>query len=41
MEKIMNERTMKVSHGWRRLKRRKRSLIRKVRPIANDPELAA
>jgi hypothetical protein len=31
---------VKVSQGCRRPKRRKRSLIRKVRPIANDPELA-
>jgi hypothetical protein len=31
-----------VIHGWRRAKRRKCSLIRKVRPIiANDPEIVA
>ena len=30
---------MNASQGCRRPKRRKRSLIRKVRPIANDPEI--
>ena len=30
-EKIMKERTVKVSQGWRRAKRRMRSLIRKIR----------
>jgi hypothetical protein len=30
-----------VSQGWRRPKRRKRSLILKVRPIVSDPELVA
>src|ERR1700704_1129324 len=39
-EKIMNERTVKVSHGWRRMKRRIRILTRKTRPIANSPEIA-
>src|SRR5437762_643351 len=36
----MKERSARVSQGCRRPKRRKRSLIRKVRPIANDPEIA-
>src|SRR5882672_815508 len=39
-EKIMNERTVKMSHGWRRVKRRIRILTRKIRPIANSPEIA-
>ena len=36
----MNERTAKMSHGWRRVKRRMRNLIRKNRRIANTPEIA-
>jgi len=39
IEKIMKERSVKVSQGCRRPKRRKRSLIRKVRPIAKDPDI--
>jgi hypothetical protein len=39
-EKIVNERTQKEIQGWRRPKRRRRILIRNVRPIANDPEFA-
>src|ERR1700730_8303643 len=39
-EKIMNERTVKTSHEWRREKRRMRNLIRKTRPIADNPEIA-
>jgi hypothetical protein len=39
-EKIMNERTTKEIQGWRRPKRRKRTLIRKVRLIATDPKIA-
>src|SRR5882672_5919087 len=39
-EKIMNERTVKMSHGWRRVKRRIRILTRKTRPIVNSPEIA-
>jgi hypothetical protein len=34
-EKIMNERIAKRSHGWRRVKRRMRILIRKARLIAD------
>ena len=34
----MNERTVKISHGWRREKRRKCSLIRKNPSHADDPE---
>src|SRR5258708_28003902 len=36
----MNERTVKAIQGWGRRKRRKRILIRNVRPIANVPEFA-
>src|ERR1700716_3146651 len=32
-EKIRNERTAKVSHGWRRVNRRMCNFIRKARPI--------
>ena len=38
-EKIMNERTAKTSHEWRREKRRMYNLIRKIRPIANYPSI--
>jgi len=34
-EKIMNERIARVSHRWRRAKRRMPNLIRTARPIAN------
>jgi hypothetical protein len=37
----MNERIARVSHRWRRAKRRMRNLIRTARPIANTPGIAA
>jgi hypothetical protein len=36
----MNERMVKLIQGWRRPKRRKYNLNRKVRPIVSYPEIA-
>src|SRR5437764_535174 len=35
----MNERAAKAIQGWRRPKRRKRTLIRRLRLIATDPRI--
>jgi hypothetical protein len=35
----MKERIAKLILGWRRLKRRMRTLIRNARPIATDPDV--